>query len=123
MFQRERRNRQSRLPYAFAAADRLLKREAFIPIWSTQAPVRLHAGLVRGMDDYRDLVSAALALFCAGLMLVAGHLLIEWHAGSIDPGTGIEAPKREGAPLISNGPPPDRRMIELPAEIKRKRAA
>lgn len=87
--------------------------------------MRLHACLVRGMDDYRDLVSAALALFCAGLMLVAGHLLIEWHARSTDPGIAIETPKREGAPapLISNGPPPDRRMIELPAEIRRKRAA
>lgn len=75
------------------------------------------------MDDYRDLVSAALALFCAGLMLVAGQLLIEWHARNTD--SGIEAPKGEGspAPLISNGSPPDRRMIELPAEIKRKRAA
>lgn len=77
------------------------------------------------MDDYRDLVSAALALFCAGLMLVAGHLLIEWHAGNTDPGTRMEAPKGEGAPapLISNGSPPDRRMIELPADIRRKRAA
>jgi hypothetical protein len=76
------------------------------------------------MDDYRDLVSAALALFCAGLMLVAGQLLIEWHARSTDSGMGIEAPKHEGAPAprISNGSPPDRRMIELPAEIERKRA-
>ncbi|QCJ95034.1 hypothetical protein DAA61_03360 [Bradyrhizobium sp. WBAH33] len=110
---------------SFSALAGLLKREAFIPIWSTQAPMRLHACLVRGMDDYRDLVSAALALFCAGLMLVAGHLLIEWHARSTDPGIGIEAPKRDGAPapLISNGSPPDTRMIELPAEIRRKRAA
>ncbi|MBH5397529.1 hypothetical protein HZZ13_06945 [Bradyrhizobium sp. CNPSo 4010] len=74
------------------------------------------------MDDYRDLVSAALALFCAGLMLVAGQLLIEWHARKTDSGALIEAPKHEGAPLISNRSPLDRKMIELPAEIGRKRA-
>ncbi|WP_156402574.1 MULTISPECIES: hypothetical protein [unclassified Bradyrhizobium] len=77
------------------------------------------------MDDYRDLVSAALALFCAGVMLVAGHLLLEWHAGHAAPGTGVDAPRSEGAPapLISNGSSPDRKVIELPAEIRRKRAA
>jgi hypothetical protein len=75
------------------------------------------------MDDYRDLVSAALALFCAGLMLVAGQLLIEWHARNTDGGIGIEEREGAPAPLISNGSPPDRRMIELPAEIRRKRAA
>ncbi|MBH5390241.1 MULTISPECIES: hypothetical protein [Bradyrhizobium] len=77
------------------------------------------------MNDYRDLVGAALALLCAGLMLVAGHILLEWRARHADPGIGIVAPRSEGtpSPLISNGSPPDRRMIELPAGIRRKRAA
>ncbi len=77
------------------------------------------------MDDYRDLVSAALALFCAGMMLVAGHLLLEWHARDVAPGMGVDAPKSGGAPapLISNGSSSDRKMIELPAEIRRKGAA
>jgi hypothetical protein len=77
------------------------------------------------MDNYRDLVSAALALFCAGVMLVAGHLLIEWHARQSDPGMGLEAPKREGPPLpvISNGSPSNTKMIELPAALRRKRDA
>ncbi|WP_407184667.1 hypothetical protein [Bradyrhizobium centrosematis] len=77
------------------------------------------------MDNYRDLVSAALALFCAGVMLVAGHLFIEWRARHADPATGMEAPASEDLPLpkISNGSPPNRKMIELPAEIRVKRAA
>ncbi|AMA59458.1 hypothetical protein [Bradyrhizobium sp. CCGE-LA001] len=75
------------------------------------------------MVNYRDLVSAALALFCAGVMLVAGHLLIEWHARQSNSGMGLEAPKREGPalPVISNGSSTKRKMIELPAEFRRKR--
>lgn len=76
------------------------------------------------MDNYRDLVSAAFALFCAGVMLVAGHLLIEWRAWHADSGAGLEAPKSEDLPLptISNGTSSSRKMIELPAELRRKRA-
>jgi hypothetical protein len=77
------------------------------------------------MDNYRDLVSAALALFCAAVMLVAGHLFLEWRARNGDPGIGMEAPKSENfpSPLISNGSPSNRKMIELPAELRKKRAA
>ena len=46
------------------------------------------------MDNYRDLVSAAFALFRAGVMLVAGHFLIEWRARHAEP-VGMEAPKSE----------------------------
>ncbi|MDD1526456.1 hypothetical protein C7U92_03825 [Bradyrhizobium sp. WBOS7] len=76
------------------------------------------------MDNYRDLVSAALALLCAGVMLVAGHLFIEWRARNGDSGMGMEAPSSEDLPLpmISNGSPSSRKMIELPAELRRKRA-
>ncbi|QOZ26738.1 hypothetical protein XH93_26330 [Bradyrhizobium sp. CCBAU 51753] len=31
------------------------------------------------MDDYRDLMTASLALVCAGIMLLAGQLYIEHH--------------------------------------------
>ncbi|WP_157083817.1 hypothetical protein ACNJX9_04970 [Bradyrhizobium sp. DASA03076] len=41
------------------------------------------------MDDYRDLVTAALVLFFAGLILVAGQLYLE-HSTRQDPGTEIE---------------------------------
>jgi hypothetical protein len=77
------------------------------------------------MDNYRDLVSAALALFCAGAMLVAGQLWIEWGARHANPGVEIEAPKSEDppSPVISNGSPPNRKMIELPAELRSKSAA
>ena len=77
------------------------------------------------MDNYRDLVSAALALFCAGVMLVAGHLFIQWRARDGNPGMGMETPKSEDlpSPLISNGSPSNRKMIELPADFRRKRTA
>jgi hypothetical protein len=79
----------------------------------------------RGMDNYRDLVSAALALLCAGVMLVAGHLSIEWRAKNGDPGPGMEAPKSEDvpSPLTSNGSSSNKEMMELPAELRWKRAA
>ncbi|QQO20778.1 hypothetical protein JJB98_13100 [Bradyrhizobium diazoefficiens] len=75
------------------------------------------------MDNYRDLVSAALALLCAGAMLVASHLLIEWRARQSDLGMEVEPPKSEDRPLpaISNGSPSNGKMIELPAELRRKR--
>ena len=77
------------------------------------------------MDNYRDLVSAALALFCAGVMLVAGHLFIEWRARHADPGMGLDAPKSDDppSPVISRGSPSNRKMIELPAELRSKRPA
>ncbi|WP_285807271.1 hypothetical protein [Bradyrhizobium sp. 62B] len=78
------------------------------------------------MDNYRDLVSAALTLFCAGVIMVAGHLFIEWRARNGDSGLEMEAPKSENLlpfPLISNGSPSNKEMMELPAELRRKRAA
>ncbi|WP_128924302.1 hypothetical protein [Bradyrhizobium guangxiense] len=77
------------------------------------------------MDNFRDLVSAVLALFCAGVMLVAGHLWIEWRARHADQDIGVEAPKSEDLPLplISNGSPSNRKVIELPADLRKRRAA
>ncbi|WIW44468.1 hypothetical protein ML401_23585 [Bradyrhizobium sp. 62B] len=75
------------------------------------------------LDNYRDLVSAALALFCAGVMLVAGHLWIEWRARQADPGLEMEVRQSEEdrLPVISNGLPPSRK-IEVLAEPRNKRA-
>ncbi|MDE5443079.1 hypothetical protein FXV83_23340 [Bradyrhizobium hipponense] len=77
------------------------------------------------MDDYRDLVRAGLALFCAGMMLVAGHLFIEWQAKRADAGIKIEPSRRGGSPLpsISSSSPSIGNVIELPTEVRRKRPA
>jgi hypothetical protein len=68
------------------------------------------------MDDYRDLVSAGLALLCAGIMLVAGHLFLEWQAKRADAGTQIESPRNSGQPpaLLSNS---SSSLKETPARI------
>jgi hypothetical protein len=76
------------------------------------------------MDDYRDLVSASLALLCAGVMLVAGQLFIEWQARHAASGVTIEAPADQpSSPMSSNDASPSRTMIELPTETRRKRPA
>ena len=43
------------------------------------------------MDDYRDLMTVALVLFFAGLILVVGQLYLE-HSTRQDLGTEIELP-------------------------------
>ena len=53
------------------------------------------------MDDYRDLVTAALALLCAGIMLVAGQLYVEHRA----PDFGrkeIETPAQPAPPPMAS---------------------
>lgn len=88
----------------------LVRSGTLLPIGCLAKGGSEHACLGRGMDNYRDLVSAALALLCAGVMLVAGHLWIEWHARHADPGLGVEVPRNEGPPLpvMSNSSPNER---------------
>ena len=64
------------------------------------------------MDDYRDLVTIALALFLAGVMLVAGQLYLE-HGSRQDLGKEIEL--RRGptsSPVASSRVPTSSRVTE-----------
>ncbi|GGI32237.1 hypothetical protein [Bradyrhizobium guangdongense] len=59
------------------------------------------------MDDYRDLVTVSLALFCAGIMLVAGQLTIEHRARNFAR-KAIETPmKPPTPPMVSHAPQRD----------------
>ena len=65
------------------------------------------------MDDYRDLVTAALVLLCAGIMLVAGQLYVEHYAPDFGR-KGIETPAQPAAPpMVSHAP---QQNISEPAE-------
>ena len=56
------------------------------------------------MDDYRDLVAAALVLLCAGIMLVAAQLYIEHRAPDLGR-NAIETPAQPGpAPMVLHTP-------------------
>lgn len=56
------------------------------------------------MDDYRDLVTVALVLFCAGIMLVVGQLYIEHRAPDLGR-KPIETPTQPGpAPMVLHTP-------------------
>jgi hypothetical protein len=59
---------------------------------------------VSRMDDYRDLVSAAFAVLCAALLLVAGFLFIISRPEPTNSGPQVERPGTSGAtaPLISS---------------------
>jgi hypothetical protein len=74
------------------------------------------------MDDYSDLVTASLALLCAGIMLVAGQLTIE-HSATNAPRKGVEMPPRSGASpaMISRAPSSEEKAPELRREPEKKR--
>lgn len=56
------------------------------------------------MDDYRDVVAASLTLLCAGIMLVAGQLYLEYGAAPVS-GNRVDRPGGLGSPsLISRAP-------------------
>lgn len=78
------------------------------------------------MDDYRDLVTAAFALLCAALMLVAGLLLLgeKPEQGRADP--RLEVPARAVAPsyeISAGGARPSIATTSLPAGSHPSRAA
>lgn len=56
------------------------------------------------MDDYRDLVAASLTLLCAGIMLVAGLLYLEYGAAPV-PGNKVDRPGGSGSPPLIARPP------------------
>jgi TRAP-type C4-dicarboxylate transport system permease small subunit len=56
------------------------------------------------MDDYCDLIAAALALVFAGAMLIAGQLYLEYRARQVDGISQIPAPDRNrSSPMASGG--------------------
>ncbi|RXH41317.1 hypothetical protein [Bradyrhizobium zhanjiangense] len=57
------------------------------------------------MDNYRDIIAAAMALACAGVMLISGQLYLEYRARQFDGARQIQAPDRNGAssPMASGG--------------------
>jgi hypothetical protein len=57
------------------------------------------------MDDYRDLVTAALALLCAGVMLVAGQLTIEHRAPDFGRKEIDTSAQPAPPPMVSHAPP------------------
>jgi len=65
------------------------------------------------MDDYRDLVTAALALLCAGIMLVAGQLTIEHRAPDFAR-KAIETPAQPAPPPMASHAP--QQNISEPAQ-------
>lgn len=73
------------------------------------------------MDDYRDLVAASLTLLCAGIMLVAGQLYLEYGATSA-PSNEIDRPGGPGSPsVISRAPSMKEKWGEPRADAGKKR--
>lgn len=75
------------------------------------------------MDDYRDLTTAALVLFFAGVMLVAGQLYLE-HSTREDLGKEIELPHAPASSpvLSSNVPTTSSKMTEPRVNPAKKRS-
>ncbi|MBW7971018.1 hypothetical protein [Bradyrhizobium sp. BR 10289] len=73
------------------------------------------------MDDYRDLVTASLALVCAGIMLVAGQLYIEQHPGLLN--RPVEPPQQpQTSPaLISHAPAPQENAADPHRRVEKNR--
>jgi hypothetical protein len=62
------------------------------------------------MDDYRDLVSVSLTLLCAGIILVAGQLYLQYRTAH-PPGSAPGAPQIS-APMVSRAPSPQQDPAE-----------
>lgn len=73
------------------------------------------------MDDYSDLVTASLALVCAGIMLVAGQLYIEQSTNPLRNGVELPPGSQASPALISRAPSPEEKTSQPRREPAKER--